>query len=143
VILTLCLVAGVPLTGAAPVSPRAREQELHGADLQTEGRVVLFEEDVPDVQGPIHFGCEEDRGPHSAPAAVRQVAEVVPAHRAMLAARPSATEQQGFLQGKPTHTDTYLVHIIDDSFVSSDQIRAVQSPTVRKILGKKGFLARA
>lgn len=44
---------------------------------------------------------------------------------------------------KETHTSTYLVHIIEDSLTSSDQIRAVQSPTVRKILGYMGFLVRA
>lgn len=37
--------------------------------------------------------------------------------------------------------DTYLVSIIDDESMSSSvQIRAVQSPTDRKTLGKKGFL---
>ena len=40
-------------------------------------------------------------------------------------------------------SESYLVHIMDDSLMSSDQIRAVQSPTVRKFLGKKGFLCRA
>lgn len=33
----------------------------------------------------------------------------------------------------------YLVHMIDDSLMSSDQIRAPQSPTVRKFWEKKGF----
>lgn len=37
----------------------------------------------------------------------------------------------------------YLVHMMDESFMSSDQIRALQSPTVRKFLGKNGFLCRA
>ena len=38
---------------------------------------------------------------------------------------------------------SHLVHMMDDSLMSSDQMRAVQSPTVRKFLGKKGFLCRA
>lgn len=38
---------------------------------------------------------------------------------------------------------TYFVHMMEDSLMSSDQIRAVQSATVRKFLGKNGFLCRA
>lgn len=38
---------------------------------------------------------------------------------------------------------SYLVHMMDDSRLSSDQMRAVQSPTVRKFFGKNGFLCRA
>jgi len=38
---------------------------------------------------------------------------------------------------------SYLVHIMEDSLMSSDQMRAVQSATVRKFLGKNGFLCRA
>ena len=34
----------------------------------------------------------------------------------------------------------YLVHIIDDSLISSDHILAHQSPTVKKFFGKHGFL---
>lgn len=34
---------------------------------------------------------------------------------------------------------TYFVHIMHDSLMSSDQILAVQSPTVKKFLGKNGF----
>lgn len=40
-------------------------------------------------------------------------------------------------------TLAYHVHIIDDSLQSSDQIRAIQSPIVRKFLRKDGFLWRA
>ncbi len=36
-----------------------------------------------------------------------------------------------------------LVHMMEDSLISSDQILAHQSPTVRKFLGKQGFLCRA
>lgn len=41
------------------------------------------------------------------------------------------------------HPESYLVHMMDDSLMSSDQMRAVQCPTVRKFFGKKGFLCRA
>lgn len=34
----------------------------------------------------------------------------------------------------------YCVHIIDDSLQSSDQMRAIQSPIVKKFLTKDGFL---
>ena len=37
----------------------------------------------------------------------------------------------------------YFVDMMEASLMSSDQMRAVQSPTVRKFLGKKGFLCRA
>ena len=36
-------------------------------DLQAEGRVALLEHKVPDVQGPVHLGGEENRRPHGAP----------------------------------------------------------------------------
>ena len=36
----------------------------------------------------------------------------------------------------------YSVAMMEASLMSSDQMRAVESPTVRKFLGKKGFLCR-
>lgn len=47
-------------------------------DLQAEGWVTLLEHKVPDVQGPIHLGGEENRRPHWAPGAVGEVGHVVP-----------------------------------------------------------------
>jgi hypothetical protein len=35
---------------------------------------------------------------------------------------------------------TNLVHMIQSSLISSDHMRAVQSPTDKKFLGKNGFL---
>ena len=35
----------------------------------------------------------------------------------------------------PPQSSPHLVHMIDDSRLSSDQMRAVQSPTVRKFFG--------
>lgn len=37
----------------------------------------------------------------------------------------------------------HFISMIADSLMSSDQMRVVQSPTVRKFLGKKGFLCMA
>jgi len=84
---TPCPLAGLPgpAAGASwgqPLLPTlGRAPELLGANLQAEGGVVLLEEEVPDVQGPVRPGGEEDGRPHAAPAAIRQVGEVVPASR--------------------------------------------------------------
>lgn len=46
--------------------------------LQTEGRVTLLEHQVPDVQGPVHLGGEENRWSHRAPGSIGEVSHVVP-----------------------------------------------------------------
>lgn len=55
---------------------------MHGEwdtrDLEAEGRVTLLEHEVPDVQGPVHSGGEENRRPHWAPGAIGEVSHVVP-----------------------------------------------------------------
>lgn len=48
------------------------------SDLQAEGRVTLLEHQVPDVQGPIHLGSEENCWSHRAPGSIREVSHVVP-----------------------------------------------------------------
>lgn len=35
--------------------------------LEGEGWVILFEKEVPDIQGPIHLSGEEDSWPSAAP----------------------------------------------------------------------------
>ncbi len=50
-----------------------------GARLQTQGRVLLLEDDVPDIEGPVQFCCEENGGSGRAPATVSQVRHVVSA----------------------------------------------------------------
>ena len=45
--------------------------------LQREGGVVLLEKVVPDVEGAVHLGREEDPGPRGTPAAVSKVGRVV------------------------------------------------------------------
>ncbi|PWA33378.1 hypothetical protein CCH79_00014078 [Gambusia affinis] len=80
--------------------------------LDAQRGLTLFEQEVPDVQHTLHLHSEEDRRSHWTPAGVHQRSEA----------------------------DSYLVHMMEDSLMSSDQMRAVQSPTVRKFLGKKGFL---
>ena len=47
-------------------------------DLQAEGRVALLERKVPDVQGPVHLGGEENRRPHGAPGPISEISHVVP-----------------------------------------------------------------
>lgn len=68
-----------PCPTAVPVLPPRDGRGSVGTDLQAEGGVVLLEEEIPDVQGPVHLGREEDSRPHGAPAAGRQVGEVVSA----------------------------------------------------------------
>mmetsp|Transcript_1159 Transcript_1159/g.2539 ORF Transcript_1159/g.2539 Transcript_1159/m.2539 type:complete len:328 (+) Transcript_1159:486-1469(+) len=46
-------------------------------DLQSEGRVVLLKEIVPNVEGAVHFDGEEHTRPRGRPAAVSQVRRVV------------------------------------------------------------------
>ena len=41
------------------------------------------------------------------------------------------------------YTSVYLVHMMEDSLISSDQILAHQSPTVKKFFGKHGFRCKA
>lgn len=58
---------------------RAWRHTQRGArDLQAEGRVRLLKHKVPDVQGPVHLGGEEDCRPHRAPGAIREISHVVP-----------------------------------------------------------------
>lgn len=52
--------------------------EDHTHDLQAEGRVTLLEHQVPDVQGPIHLGGEENSWSHRTPGSVREISHVVP-----------------------------------------------------------------
>ena len=51
--------------------------------------------------------------------------------------------RQTWSTGQTGGQETDLVHRIEDSLMSSVQTLAVQSPTDRKFLGKKGFLCRA
>ncbi len=54
------------------------------------------------------------------------------------------TEGRVGLQHPSVRFSVYeLVHMMEDSLMSSDQILAHQSPTVRKFLGKQGFLCKA
>lgn len=52
--------------------------EGNARDLQAEGGVTLLEHEVPDVQGPVHLGSEENCRPYWAPGAVGEVGHVVP-----------------------------------------------------------------
>ena len=52
--------------------------EAGARDLQAEGGVTLLEHKVPDVQGPVHLGGEENRWPHRAPGTISEISHVVP-----------------------------------------------------------------
>lgn len=59
-----------------------RVPEVLGTHLEAEGRLLLVEEEVPDIQGPVGLGGEEHGWLHGAPAPVQQVGGVVPSSRA-------------------------------------------------------------
>ena len=42
-------------------------------DLDAEGRILLFENDVPYVQGPVHLGGEVNARPRRAPTGVGKI----------------------------------------------------------------------
>lgn len=114
--------------------------ETDGSDgdvpnLDAEGGIALLEQDVPDVQNSVRLHREEDSWSDGTPAGVHQPGRLVPEPPA----GPLRTVGQEALSGFGTD----LVDMMDDSLMSSDQMRATQSPTVRKFLGKKGFLCRA
>ena len=52
--------------------------QLNPADLQGENRVVLFEDEVPNVECAVHLSGVEHGWPRGTPAAIRQVRHVIP-----------------------------------------------------------------
>jgi hypothetical protein len=53
-----------------------REGDAH--DLQAESRIALLEHKVPDIQGPVHLGGEENSWSDGAPGSIGEVSHVVP-----------------------------------------------------------------
>ena len=92
--------------------------EVNSENLDGKYWRLLLVENVPGVQYSVLPRCEENRGSGGAPTSISQILSV------------GATG--GIISKDLAHMTAHLVHMMALSLMSSDQILAHQSPTVRK-----------